>query len=275
MGLSLLAFSGSALAFLEDSGARKDIKDLQEKTELQNQQLKLQILGLSNSIKSLENRLQIVETTIKSQALMDLLAQVERLSGEIRFLKGDLEVIQHQLDLSLQREKSLYSDTDSRIKKLENTVATSTVANAPTTTNAPATTTPEAIALAAETKQFNDALGLLGEGQFKVAFDSFNQFIQANPNSKLMPEAQYHLALSQFSLKNFKAAMATQQKLISQFPDSPRLAEAKMMIANCQIQLSDIQGAKQTLNDLITQHPDSDVIPTAKKRLAALNSLKK
>ena len=275
MGLSLLAFSGSALAFLEDSGARKDIKDLQEKTELQNQQLKLQILGLSNSIKSLENRLQIVETTIKSQALMDLLAQVERLSGEIRFLKGDLEVIQHQLDLSLQREKSLYSDTDSRIKKLENTVATSTVANAPTTNTAPATPTPEAIALKAETKQFNDALALLGEEQFKVAFDSFNQFIQANPNSKLMPEAQYHLALSQFSLKNFKAAMATQQKLISQFPDSPRLAEAKMMIANCQIQLSDIQGAKQTLNDLITQHPDSDVIPTAKKRLAALNSLKK
>ncbi len=267
---SLLVFSGNALAFLEDSGARKDIKDLQDKTEQQNQLLKNQLQELSASIKSLENRLQGVEITIKNQALMDLLAQVEKLSGEISFLKGDLELIQHRLDQALQREKALYEDTDSRLKKLE-TANTTPQAAAPVASAA----NPEAAAQALESKQYNDALAQLNEGQYKQAFDSFNQFIQANPNSKLLPEAQYHLALSQFSLKNFKAAMATQQKLISLYPDTPRLADAKMMIANCQIQLSDISGAKQTLRDLIAQHPDSEVIPVAKKRLAVLNALKK
>lgn len=270
--LCLLVFSGNASAFLEDSGARKDIKDLQEKTDQQSLQVKNQIQELISSIKSLENRLQGVELTIQSQALMDLLAQVERVSGQISFLKGDLEVIQHHLDQALQREKSLYEDIDSRLKKLEAAAASQQTQAA--ATPAPAAN-PEGASQAAETKQFNDAMTQLNEGQFKLAFESFNQFIQANPSSKLLPEAQYHLALSQFSLKNFKAAMLTQQKLISLYPESTRIADAKMMVANCQIQLSDIQSAKQTLRDLIAQHPDSELIPVAKKRLAVLNSLKK
>lgn len=267
----LLAFSGNALAFLEDSGARKDIKELQEKTEQQKQQVNDQLKELTSAIKSLENRLQGVELTIQNQALIDLLAQVERLSSQASFLQGDLEVIQHQLDLALQREKSLYEDIDRRLKKLETAADNQTQAALPT---AP-TVSSEDLAKATETKQFDDAMAQLSEGQFKLAFDSLNQFILSNPASKLLPEAQYQLAVSQFSLKNFKAAIATQQKLISLYPDSIRIPEAKLMIANCQIQLSDIASAKQSLRDLIAQHPDSDVIPLAKKRLAVLSSIKK
>jgi tol-pal system protein YbgF len=283
LGVCLTLFSLNALAFLEDAGARKEIKDLQQKTDTQNQQINNQIQELNGNIKSLENRLQAIELIMKNQSLMELQAQIEKLNGDLSFVKGDLEVLQHQMELALEREKSLYQDIDNRIRKLEAahdaTAKTSTnniTHPAEETLSVANSANAEANAqLANENKSYNDALALLNAGQFKQAFDSFDKFIHTYPSSKLLSEAQFNLGLSQFSLKNFKAAMATQQKLIGSYPDSPRIAEAKLMLANCQIQLSDTKAAKETLRDLISQHPDSDVIPQAKKRLAVLNALKK
>jgi tol-pal system protein YbgF len=212
---------------------------------------------------------------IKSQGLMDLLSQIDRLNEELNKVKGELDVAQHNIEVSQQRQKDLYADTDGRLRKLESG-NNSTASTTPEIKEPPVQVANASPAEAsAESKAFESAQALLQAGKYKDAFDAFDKFLQTYSNSKQVPNAQYSLGFSQFSLKNYKAAIATQQKLISQFPDSAKVPDALFNIANCQIQLSDIEGAKKSLRDLIAQHPTSELIPNAKRRLAVLESIKK
>jgi len=278
ISICLLSVSQWAHAALfDDKEARQQIVDLQQKTDAQNQATQASLDALKKSQQALEQRILSVENVIKSQGLMDLLSQIDRLNEELNKVKGELDVAQHNIEISQQRQKDLYVDTDGRLRKLENS-GTSSANNAPenkeqtlqvNNTNA----TP--VESNAESKAFDSAQALLQAGKYKEAFDAFDKFLQTYSNSKQVPNAQYSLGFSQFSLKNYKAAIATQQKLISQFPDSAKVPEALFNIANCQIQLSDIEGAKKSLRDLIAQHPVSELIPNAKRRLAVLESIKK
>ena len=278
IGVCFLSMSQFARAALfDDKEARQQILDLQQKTDAQNQATQASLDAIKKSITALE-------TKVNSQGLMDLLNQVESLNQELSRIKGELEVAQHYLEVSQERQKELYADTDGRLRKLEaaaNAAANTSQApqNNENATNAVAQSTPaptEAVAAEeAENKALENAQLLLKAGKYKEAFEAFDKFIQSYSNSKQVPTAQYGLGYSQFSLKNYKAAIATQQKLVTQFPDSPKVPDAKFNIANCQIQLSDVEGAKKTLKDLIAQHPASELIPNAKRRLSILESIKK
>ena len=284
MSVCLLGLSQFAhAAFFDDKEARQQIQDLQQKTDAQNQATQANLEALKKSQQALEQRIAAVESVIKSQGLMDLLNQIDALHQELSKVKGDLEVAQHDLEVSQQRQKDLYADTDNRLRKFEGAGS----ANAtPQTSAAPQSGEASSVQTAAsnadtaidngpEAKAYDNAQALLKEGKYKESFDAFDKFLQNFSNSKQVPNAQYGLGYSQFSLKNYKAAIATQQKLITQFPDSPKVPDAKFNIANCQIQLSDIDGAKKTLRDLIAQHPSSELIPNAKRRLTVLESIKK
>ncbi len=278
IGVCFLSMSQFARAALfDDKEARQQILDLQQKTDAQNQATQASLDAIKKSITALE-------TKVNSQGLMDLLNQVEALNQELSRIKGELEVAQHYLEVSQERQKELYADTDGRLRKLEaaaNAAANTSQApqNNEHSSNSAAQSTPASPEAAtteeAENKALDNAQLLLKAGKYKEAFEAFDKFIQSYSNSKQVPTAQYGLGYSQFSLKNYKAAIATQQKLVTQFPDSPKVPDAKFNIANCQIQLSDIEGAKKTLKDLIAQHPTSELIPSAKRRLSILESIKK
>ena len=273
IGVCFLSMSQFARAALfDDKEARQQILDLQQKTDAQNQATQASLDAIKKSFTALE-------TKVNSQGLMALLNQVESLNQELGRIKGELEVAQHFLEVSQERQKELYADTDSRLRKLEGGAqpAKNNEAAAPSTEANSAATQPtkEVVSDNSEAKAFDGAQDLLKSGKYKEAFEAFDKFIQNNSSSKQLPDAQYNLGYAQFSLKNYKAAMATQQKLVAQFPDSPKVPDAKFNIANCQIQLSDIEGAKKTLKDLIAQHPTSELIPNAKRRLTILESIKK
>lgn len=278
IGVCFLSMSQFARAALfDDKEARQQILDLQQKTDAQNQATQASLDAIKKSITALE-------TKVNSQGLMDLLNQVEALNQELSRIKGELEVAQHYLEVSQERQKELYADTDGRLRKLEAAAnAAANTSQAPQSnehsSSSAAQSTPAspeaATAEEAENKALDNAQLLLKAGKYKEAFEAFDKFIQSYSSSKQVPTAQYGLGYSQFSLKNYKAAMATQQKLVTQFPDSPKVPDAKFNIANCQIQLSDVEGAKKTLKDLIAQHPTSELIPNAKRRLTILESIKK
>ena len=271
IGVCLLSVSQlTHAALFDDKEARQQIQDLQQKTDAQNQATQATLEAIKKSIATLED-------TVKGQNL-DLLNQLDALQQELSRVKGQLEVVEHNLELAQQRQKDLYADTDNRLRKLEGAAANPTQApTASNEANPPAQQVSDAAAETdnAETKAYDAAQVLLKEAKYKEAFDAFDKFIQNYSSSKQVPNAQYGLGYAQFSLKNYKAAIATQQKLITQFPDSSKVPDAKFNIANCQIQLSDIDSAKKTLRELIAQYPSSELVPNAKRRLTILESIKK
>lgn len=264
----LHAVTGHAALF-DDTEARKKILQVEATANSQNQATQASLADLKKSVQALEQRVTAIEAITKGQVLSDMQNQLDALRQEVARLKGELEVANHNVDATLQRQKDLYTDTDTRLRKLETAPAPAT--NDQAAANA-AAATPDKSSQEFQTLEL--ANGLSKEGKHKDAFAAYDKFLKDYPSSTYAGDAIYGLGYSQFMLKNYKSSIATQQKLLDTHPESSKAADAMFNMANSQIQLGQVANAKKTLKDLIAKFPNSEVTPTAQKRLKALEAIR-
>jgi tol-pal system protein YbgF len=263
VGLSLFAlspFNPAHAALFDDKEARKKIVDLEAKQQANHD-------ASMAAIAKLEKRIVAIEAVVQGQGLADMHNQIEALKQEVANLKGELEVASHGLETTQQRQKDLYTDTDTRLRKLESGPP-APVAETPV--NPPAQPAVEE----KDVKAFAEADALSKSAKHKEAFTAFDSFLKEHPTSKLAPDALYGMGYSQFALKNYKSAIATQQKVLDLHPESAKVPDAMFNMANSQIQLGQVTNAKKTLRALIAKYPDAEVMPSAQKRLKALEAIK-
>jgi tol-pal system protein YbgF len=257
---SFTAFNNMAHAALfDDKEARKKILELEAKQQTNHD-------ASMAAIADLKKRVAAIEAIVQGGGLADMQNQIEALNREVAHLKGDLEVAQHNLETAQQRQKDLYTDTDTRLRKIE---------SGPVASTTPPAIVPAAVVV--EEKDiiaFADADSLSKSAKHKEAFAAFDAFLKEYPNSKLAADALYGMGYSQFALRNYKSSIATQQKVIDLHPTSPKVPDAMYNQANSQIQLGQVTNAKKTLRALIEKHPNADIAPSAQKRLKALEGLR-
>ena len=267
----IFSCSGHAALF-DDTEARKKILEVEKNVQTQNQATQSVLSEIKAKQQTLEQRVTALETIAKN-GLVEMQTQVDALKQEIARLNGDLELARHNLDLAQQRQKDLYTDTDTRLRKLESTPAAAVPPAATDTAAAPSADKPAVEKESEEQKLLQQAHGFSKDGKHKEAFAAYDKFLKDYPNSTLAPDAMYGLGYSQFALKNYKASIATQQKLLDAHPDSAKAPDAMLNMANSQIQLGQVTNAKKTLRELIKKYPDSGVTPTAQKRLKSLEAI--
>ena len=261
----------SEAALFDDKEARKKILELETKSLANFDANQMAINDLKKTQAAIERRLVAIEAVIQGQGLADMQNQIEVLKREVASLKGELELTTHNLDETQQRQKDLYTDTDTRLRKIE------TVASASSNVQATSNTQAEIAAPVVEEKDikaYTEADNLSKSGKHKEAFAAFDGFLKEYPTSKLAPDALYGMGYSQFALKNYKSSIATQQKVIDLHAQSAKVPDAMYSIANSQIQLGQVSSAKKTLRDLVVKYPNAEVTPNAQKRLKALEALK-
>ncbi len=286
--VGLVLFSNYAFALLEDEEARKKINEMQGQ--------------LNNIEKSLEfkiNQKFSINLSKYNSKLNELLDSVSKLIG-------DVEVLQHEIKNSEERNKVLYQELNDRISKLESVIEEKIqkvseesppetqeklvnlktqpevaqiktqpeVAQESETSNIENSNVPPLVDENIELDEYAEADSLIRATKYKEAFKAFDKFITAYPNSNLIADAKYKLGYSQFALKNYKAAIKTYSKIIKMYPNSTIIPDTIYGIANCEIQLTRITKAKKTLRNLIKNYPQSEIIEKAKRRLKALESIK-
>ena len=265
--MQLLAINSHAALF-DDKEARKKILEVEAATQSD-------LAGIKKSIQSLEQRVNAIEAITKGQVLRDMQTQIDTLNQEVAKLKGDLEEASHAVEMTQQRQKDLYGDTDSRLRKLE--AVSSPVAATSSDTVPAVSATATAVEPNKNTQEFQMlelANGLSKEAKYKDAFNAYDKFLKDYPTSALVPEATFGLGYAQYALKHYKSAITTQQKVIGQYPESLKVPEAMLNMANSQIQLGQVSAAKKSLRDLVAKFPNHEVTPTAQKRLKALEAIK-
>ena len=252
VGLTLFTISSHAALF-DDKEARKKILDVETQSQANHD-------AQATEIEDLKRRI-----SVQSQGMLDMQNEIEQLIQEVAQLRGSLEVANHTLEVSEQRQKDLYADTDARIRKLEGGDM-----SAESDVDQPA----EPMDETEEMKAYKAAYALSQQAKHKEAFSAFDSFVKDYPDSKLTPDALYGLGYSQFALRNYKSSIATQQKLLGSYPDNAKVTNAMYSIANSQIQLGQVKSAKKMLSNLIAKHPDAEVIPNAQRRLKVLETIK-
>jgi len=251
-----LAFAANAAsaALFDDDEARKRIAD----TNVRLTQVQAQ----------LEARLAQLEQQLRAQGLVEMLGTVEGIKNDISRLRGQLEVLQFELAEAQKRQRDLYVDLDSRIRKLETAAAPPPATQPPAAGAVPEPPPVSAAAdSAAEQREYDAALEQFKRADYNGAIASFGAFVRAHAKSPLAPSAQYWVGNAQFAKRDFRSAIAAQRMLIQAYPDSSKVPDALLNISSAQSELNDNAAARRTLEELIAKYPTSEAAGKARQRL--------
>ena len=256
-----LASMPARAALFEDDDARKRIDAL-----------KLRVDQLERSVLQ---RLDTLEA--RSAGLVDVLRDVEQIKTDVAKLRGQYEVLIYELEQTQKRQRDLYVDLDTRLRKLEGgpgapgatsdantTPPGGTVAAAPPTP--PASGKPSDAG--AEQRAYDSALEQFKGSHYPAAASGFQAFAKTYPKSPLAPSALYWAGNAQYAQRDFRGAIATQRQLLSTYPDSQKVPDALLNIASCQAELGEATPAKRTLEEIVSKYPTSEAAGKARLRLA-------
>ena len=262
-----LASAPARAALFDDEEARRRVEALRARVD----QLET----------TLSQRLGALEDTVKGQGLLDLLRDVEQIKADIAKLRGQYEVLTYELEQAQKRQRDLYLDLDSRVRKIESAGGGAPAANAPPAAEglppasagaaAGAGTSQGPLAAAAsvvtEQRAYDAALDQFKSGNYAAAVASFQAFARANSKSPLAPSALYWAGNAQFALKDFRGAIGTQRQLVATYPDSQKVPDAMLNIASCYVELGDAAGSRRTLQEIVAKYPTSEAAGKARQRL--------
>ena len=243
------AAAPSFAQLFDDNEARRRIELLRQSVE--------------TSQRTMEERLTKIESAASDRgALLELSSQLEALRGDISRMRGQVEVIANQIETADKRQKDLYLDIDTRLRKLEQTrEQASAQAEKPLAA--------EAEASPAETKAYQAALDQFKLGNYALAVSAMQGFMVTYPNSSLAPNAQYWVGMAHSGQRDYKSAIAAQRKLLAAWPDNPKAPDAMLSIASAQETMGAKGEAQKTLQELIARYPGSSASVSARQRLAA------
>jgi len=202
--------------------------------------------------------------------------QLEALKTEIARLRGQLEVLSHELESAQKRQKDFYVDLDNRLRKMGQAEEARAAAaqSAPPGALATAPGQPAAGQPAAdpanEARDYEAALNLIRGGKFREAAQGFEAFIRNYPASSFQPAAHYWMASAHFQLREFNRASDLYILITTRYPDDVKAPDAWLGIANCQVELGDTKGARRTLETVQKKYAGTPQADLATKRLARL-----
>lgn len=276
IALGLAVTTASHAALFDDTEARKRILELENKQTSEHDAQQKAITDLTRTQQSLDKRVQSLEALINGKGLLDMQNQLEQIRQDVAQLKGDLEVVTHQLEDMRTKQNATFTDLDTRVRKLEGLAQSVTSGQMPLSGNGTSGNGGDAKGDASqqELSAFAEAESLNQAGKYKEAFNAYDAFLKTYSGSKLAPDALYGMGYVQFALKSYKSSAATQQKFLEGYASHPLAPNAMLNLANSQIQLGQIPAAKKTLKELIAAYPSAEVTPSAQKRLKVLESIK-
>ena len=280
--LAVAAFAHTASAALfDDDEARKRIAETNQR--------------LAQVQKQLEDRIAAIET--RTAGIVEVSREIELFKADMAKLRGQIEVLVHELAEAQKRQRDLYVDLDSRLRRIESAQAAAPAAAgatpavpggeavaSPGGAATPGATPGAAAALppgtgaaagaarpadaAAEQRIYDGALELFKRGDYPGAIAGFTSFVRAYPKSALAPSAQYWIGNAHFARRDYRAAISAQRTLIANYPDSSKVPDALLNIASAQSELGDSAGARRTHEEIVAKHPQSEAAAKAKQRLS-------
>lgn len=229
LAAALLCYAAGAQALFSDDEARKGVADLRTRVD-----------AMEQSVKRMES---------SSIGFAD---QVDALKQEIANLRGQIEVLTNRLDQLDKRQKDLYVDLDTRLRKFEEAEAGKLNA---------------AQAAAAEQQAYETGLGQFKANNYGAAIQTLQSFLSSYPQSPLAPSAQYWIGNSYYALRDYKASIAAQEKVLASWPDNSKAPDAMLNIASSQSEMGNAAASRKTLQGLIAKYPNSPAAEQAKQRL--------
>src|ERR1700730_5187398 len=255
--LAVIAFLGCAFAWQAHAQGLFDDNEARRRVDALRQQL-------DANQRAVDERLAKIEAAASDRGgMLELASQINALRDDIARMRGQMELLANQADIADKRQKDLYLDIDTRLRRLEQASERMAAEKPPATA--------EAEVSPAENKAYQAALEQFKLGNYPLAVSAMQGFLVTYPSSSLGANAQYWVGMAYSGQRDYKSAIAAQRKLLSTWPDSAKAPDALLSIASSQETMGDRRAAQKTLEELIARYPASSSAASAKQRLAAFS----
>ncbi len=228
-----------------------------------------------------------------NRSAVEILYRLDQLEKELRQLRGDMEVVNHELSGIKRRQRELYLDIDRRLSDLElGSVRSTTPAQTPASGQVPVTDAGQApqqqtdttatapVSVPAqpqpptreEKDSYRSAFNLLKEGRYERSIKAFSGFLSRYPNSTYADNAQYWLGEANYVSRKYSAAVKEFSKVIVNFPDSTKVPDAMLKLGFTYYELKKWGKARDTLSVVTQKFPKSSAARLAQTRLQRIQS---
>jgi len=241
-----------------------------------------------------------------SQANIETLNQITRLSAELRELRGQIETLKQQGEQLQSALRSQLVDLDDRMQALERAAEPEVVAEtaqiidedaqgaaAPTQRTAGAAPaaelTPAQVATTGEAAEdasadaadpapdpaqeraaYDSAFDTLKSRRYAEAVRMFRDFLQTFPDGAYAANARYWLGESYYVVEDYANAQAQFEALIARWPAHDKAPGALLKIGLSQHGRKQYDEAEVTLQDVRQRYPGTDAASIAAERLRAI-----
>jgi len=277
--------------------------------EQMTQQLRVLSERSQTSASALKNMQQSVEKMgrlIDNRAMVELMQNVDDLSGEISLLRGEMEQQSHDVSELKKRQRELYLDIDRRLRDVEsrataqapitepvqvpglaetvetpavevNTPAIETAVSSDKTalisdtsaalsTSAASTPTPSASS-SEEQAAYQAAFDTLKEGRYKKAKADFKRFLQQYPDSSFAGNSQYWLGEAHYVTREFDQGITEFERVLARYPGSSKVPDAMLKLGYTYYEKKQFKKAGIMLTELRKRYPKATAARLAGKRL--------
>jgi tol-pal system protein YbgF len=256
----LLGAQAAQAALFDDEEARRRIEATNQRIVQMQRQL--------------EDRLALLEQQAKSGGLADLGTQIQLLQGDLAKLRGQIEVVTYELEQSQKRQRDLYVDLDSRLRKIEASPALTTppaaspaLPDAAATPAAPAAPTAGTLPPPAGTLPPPVAPSGAGFGPAPPTVAVAPPV--RNSNDGVAEQRAYDAALDHFKRGDYQGAIGGFSAFVKTYPRSPLASSAQYWIGNAQYAKRDYRASIATQRQLLKDFPDSSKAPDALLNIAS------
>jgi tol-pal system protein YbgF len=263
----------ASLAVLEAQPALAQKKD----TLLLMRQLDTMQQTITNIQRALDTQTAVLKTLVEqtNDNVSSMKAQVEELrkatqqnlaSSNARFDSMTSQI--QNLSESLEEAKARLAKLSDQVAQTQNIIQT---LNAPPAmgpggpangTNPPAV--PDADTL------YKSGLSSYNGGQYQLAVQSFQEFLQYYGDSELASNAQFYIAECYYSQGDYKKAVEEYNKCIEQYPKGNKVAAAQLKKGYALLALDKQSAGIRELRSLIQRFPSSREADLARQRLKKL-----
>lgn len=250
LALACLATPAQAGLF-DDEEARKAIIEIRGRISEQARNYE----NLSRQVNELSSKIErSIEPAMRSN--LDLQNQLEAMRQEVAKLRGQIEVQTNELAMTQKRQRDLYADIDTRLKRYEPSQVQVDGKTVAVDQN--------------ERRSYEASLAQFRAGDFRAAQTGFQSFIAQYPDSAFAPSAMFWMGSAQFALKDYRSTITTNQAFLGKYADHPRAPDAMLNVAYAQIETGDRRAARKTLETVVEKYADTPAAKTAKERISTL-----
>ena len=230
-----------------------------------------------------QNLTKQVSTILRSNA--DMGTRFDELTRELQMLAGKLEDANRRLAQLSQQIAEAQSRMDPAAPATAAAGPGASAAGSLGVGGASATVPPAPVPVASATPAtrapggrtgpadiYNQALGDYQRGQFDLARQGFDEYVETYPKTDLSDDALYWAAECWSAQKKPKEAINTLEKLLKAYPQSDKAASAHLRKGLAHLELGEKAQSIVELQFVVHEYPNSDEAKSARQRLRALGS---